>query len=827
MSARSLRIAFTVMASVIFVMATYNIFSTLFFNATSNDECAWRDVPPDTSRLAISQVLPGGTSDQAGIKNGDFLLRINGKSFKNSGAAQTILNAVAQGDTATYLLERNGKQMEARVKIYKLFNVQSLALYLLGLGFLVVGYVVVMTKPQGIIQRMFGWYGIMTMMVFGLFGVSLPAGIPGWIRLIYTIFIVAGRALGPGVFVHFFFYFPVRGPFAGRKWVIALLYIFSVIITALLVIYQNSGLAVLLVLAEIPIAYFIVGLGLFARGYFRMVDRVRRSQLTPVLVASAVDIAVFTYALVVLTVNPFLFLLHPIVLGPLLLIVALPLAFGYSIFRYRVMDIDLIIKRSLIYGSVTAIVAAMYLLIVFGIGQLVGIMFGRTNNQILTLTAFVIIALMFDPVKRRAQEWIDKIFYAERLNYQKALLEFSQELPRQMNMEEILHSIINRISSTMHVDKISVVVCDEISGCSTLDRNVSAESSSFADEEGGLIAFMRSARTPQSFALLAEEPESVKIHERDRKRILDSGIILSVPMMLNERLVGMINVGEKLSGKVYSQEDIDLLSTVASQAAIAIENARLHKSEIEKERMEEELDIARRIQQGLLPKCDPVVKNLDICGVSIPALSVGGDYYDYIRLRNGKLLVVVADVSGKGMSAALYMSKIQGMLQLAAHMYESPKQMLIEVNRRLYEGIERKSFITMVLGLFDPENNEVTICRAGHNKPLISFNGELRFAEGAGIGLGLEPGPIFESELEEVRQKLEPGRLFVFYSDGLTEAMNDKHEQFGDATVHDLVQSKRGLASEKILESVLEGVKKFRGDAVVHDDITVVVVKAR
>jgi sigma-B regulation protein RsbU (phosphoserine phosphatase) len=827
MSARALRIMFSVLGLLVVAICTHNFLNTVVFYPTSNDECFWSDIPSDTTGILITNVAKGGVTDQAGVKDGDHLLRINGQRFKNSGIAQSILNRVPAGGIATYLIERNGKQFETQIHIFKVFEAQNLSLFLLGFGFLLVGYIVVLTKPHGKVQRLCGWFGLMAMLTFGLFSSQNGSDTARWIVICYTVGIVIGRAIAPAIFIQFFLHFPVRHKLLDRRWFVPCLYAFS--ITSLVVLYflqKSPPTPLFYFLAYAPISFFIAGLFFFIGGYFR-VDPSKRRQLSPILITAAIDVVAFTYGLTLVVTNPLIFIFHPLAVLPMLSVVGLPVAFGYSIFRYRLMDIDLIVKRSLIYATVTATIAATYLVVVFGIGRLIGSMFGHAESQALNVIAFVIIALIFDPVKRRTQEWIDKIFYRERLNYQKALLEFSQELPRQMNLNEILHSIINRISTTMHVERIGVVICDGEKGCTTVSRNIPAAAGEFTDEPGGLIDLMRRKKTPQSFALLDEESESIEIHETDKKRIRESGIMLSVPMMLNERLVGTINVGEKLSGKVYSQEDIDLLSTVAGQAAIAIENARLHQSEIEKQRMEEELDIARRIQQGLLPKCNPSIKNLDICGISIPALSVGGDYYDFIQLADGKLLVVVADVSGKGMSAALYMSKIQGMLQLAAHMYKSPKEMLNEVNRRIYDGIERKSFITMVLGLFDPAKNEVIICRAGHNKPLIGYNGDLRFAEGTGIGLGLEPGPIFEHELEEVRQTLEPGRVFVFYSDGLTEAMNEQKEQFGDATVYDLVKKHKDMTSSDLLDSILAGVRAFRGAAEPHDDLTLVVVKTR
>jgi sigma-B regulation protein RsbU (phosphoserine phosphatase) len=382
----------------------------------------------------------------------------------------------------------------------------------------------------------------------------------------------------------------------------------------------------------------------------------------------------------------------------------------------------------------------------------------------------------------------------------------------------------------MHVEKLSVIVCNgpdnQGEGSIVESRNISTGDTSFGETPGGLLALLRETRKPQSLGLINEEGDSLELNDDDKKLIVSSGIVLSVPMLSENRLIGAINVGPKMSGKVYSQEDIDLLSTVAGQAAIAIENSRLHLSEIEKRRMEEEMSMARRIQQGLLPKSNPVIEGLDIAGISIPALSVGGDYYDFIKLGEKKILVVVADVSGKGMSAALYMSKIQGMIQLAAHMYASPKEMLIEVNRRIYDGIERKSFITMILALFDLEKREVSICRAGHNKALISWGGELQFEEGAGIGVGLEPGKIFEAHLHENRRTLEQGQLFLLYSDGLTEAMNEHDEEFGEDRVLTLVQAQRHASALKLQQAIVAKADEFRGTAEVHDDITVVVIKA-
>ena len=825
-SARTIRSIFTFFTLISFALCFYVLLRVIVLEVGSNVQCGWRDVQNSKSRILISDVLSGGVTDRAGVRNGDYLLAINGQKFASSSIAQTMINQIPLGQFATYTIERDGKTFETQVEILKLFDVRAIAMSLLGFGFLFVGYIVVMTKPLGKLQRMFGWYGIYAVLFFGI--TNLSGALPPALRITYLAAIVLGHVFGPPMFVLFFLYFPVRRKVLEERWLRPVLYGLSTVTGIGLLFVNRSGSTLLQILtAFAPLFFFIEGLVEFTKGYFRHVDPSRRSQLRSILVTAFITVLTFTYLLGVLLINPFLFFLRPWAVAPVLLVVGLPLAFGYSIFRYRLMDIDFIIKRSLIYGAITATIAAVYLMIVVGIGQLVGLFISHTDNRTLNIVAFMVIAFIFDPVKRRTQGMIDRVFYQERQNYQKALLEFSRELPQQMNMEQILQSMINTISSAMHVEKMAVAICDSGEGCMAVTKNIPQHLAEFENEEGGLIGFLHSTRKPQSLALIGEEGEHVGIHESDKRKIIESGIVLAVPMFIKERLIGSINVGPKMSGKVYSQEDIDLLSTVAGQAAIAIENARLHESELEKKRMEEELSIARKIQQGLLPKSNPDVRELDVSGVSIPALSVGGDYYDFIKLPGNRLLVVVADVSGKGMSAALYMSKIQGMIQLAAHLYDSPKEMLVEVNRRIYDGIERKSFITMILGMFDLDKKEIILCRAGHNKALISLDGQLHFAEAGGIGLGLEQGPIFDRYLDEVHMPLLSGNLFVFYSDGLTEAMNEKNDLFGEDTVRDLVKTKKDLPAGEIQNSILTAVDKFRGTAEVHDDISLVVVKVR
>jgi serine phosphatase RsbU (regulator of sigma subunit) len=296
-------------------------------------------------------------------------------------------------------------------------------------------------------------------------------------------------------------------------------------------------------------------------------------------------------------------------------------------------------------------------------------------------------------------------------------------------------------------------------------------------------------------------------------------------MIVKSKVVGALLFGLKHSGSKFGGKDLELLNAAANQLAVAIENARLYKAETEKIKIERDLDVARKIQQGLLPKCIPNLKGLDICGEMIPAMQVGGDYYDLIQTSESKLFVAVGDVSGKGLSASLYMTKLQTMIQMVCKSNLNPKEILIEVNKRLYESMERNSFITMTLALFDTESNTVRFCRAGHMPLFITSNGKVESVKTQGIGLGLEKGDVFSKTLVEEEIKFRPRQVYSFFSDGITEAMNEKNDLFGEEKLINILKKKSLATSAEIMQSVWDEVKIFKGKTKPNDDMTMVILK--
>jgi sigma-B regulation protein RsbU (phosphoserine phosphatase) len=247
----------------------------------------------------------------------------------------------------------------------------------------------------------------------------------------------------------------------------------------------------------------------------------------------------------------------------------------------------------------------------------------------------------------------------------------------------------------------------------------------------------------------------------------------------------------------------------------------------ERERLQEELKIARDVQMSLLPKATPRVPGLDIAARCVPAQEVGGDYYDFVRLDGGRLGVVIGDVSGKGTEGAFYMTLTKGFLKAVVRATESPAVILTQANELFCENVERGNFISMVYASLDAQGASVTFARAGHN-PVILYRARLSAAEffqPKGIALGLEPGEVFAKTIEEVSVSLELGDVLILYTDGFGEAMNSKGEEYGEERLQVSIVRLAGRSAEGILNGVLADVRSFVGKAEQHDDMTMVVVK--
>ena len=251
------------------------------------------------------------------------------------------------------------------------------------------------------------------------------------------------------------------------------------------------------------------------------------------------------------------------------------------------------------------------------------------------------------------------------------------------------------------------------------------------------------------------------------------------------------------------------------------------KNITERQRLQRELEIARDVQMSFLPAKDPQFSGLDIAAHCIPALEVGGDYYDYVKLNETRFGITIGDVSGKGTQAAFYMTLAKGFVKALSKTVSSPSEFLIKINELFYENVERGTFISMIYGIFDLKEKTLTFARAGHNPVIARHSGksEVELLNPVGLALGLEKGTIFNKTIKEIKIDIHPGDTFVFYTDGFTEAMNRYKLEFSEKRLKESISNYINLPAKDLLEKTIADVNTFIGTAVQHDDMTMVVVK--
>ena len=298
--------------------------------------------------------------------------------------------------------------------------------------------------------------------------------------------------------------------------------------------------------------------------------------------------------------------------------------------------------------------------------------------------------------------------------------------------------------------------------------------------------------------------------------------LLSVPLCLKGKMIGSLNLFNKRRGEGFTDTDKRLLTIIAAQSAHVIENARLSEEEKTLQLMQEEMRLAYKIQMDLLPSMAPEIEGYDIAGMSIPAKTVGGDYFDFIEITPSCMCICLGDVSGKGIPAALLMSNLQATLRGLALQELSPHACIKKSNLLLFRSTDIDKFATLFYGLLNTETHEFRYCNAGHNYPfLIRANGETIRLDVGGLILGaLEDFAFKESAVQFM-----PDDLLVIFSDGISEATNGADEMFGEEPLGRLITENRDKKAADILEAILNAVRGHTDVSSQTDDITLVVVK--
>ncbi len=305
---------------------------------------------------------------------------------------------------------------------------------------------------------------------------------------------------------------------------------------------------------------------------------------------------------------------------------------------------------------------------------------------------------------------------------------------------------------------------------------------------------------------------------------------LLLPLAGRDKLLGFISLGPKKSEEPFTGSDLRLLKSVANQTGLALENAQLlaaiTKEVAQRERLNREVEIAREVQERLFPQELPPITGIDYCGACRPALGVGGDYYDFLALPQGRLGIAIGDVSGKGIGAALIMASLEASLRAeAARGPEDLAALVSNVNRLVYQASTSNRYATFFYAQYDPLSRQLAYVNAGHNPPMVfrrrSREWEVLRLTAGGTVVGLLEGFPYQQEVVP----LEPGDLLVAFTDGISEAMNPHDEEWGEERMIETVKSCANLPAARILSSIMDAADAFAAGTQQHDDMTLVILR--
>ena len=304
----------------------------------------------------------------------------------------------------------------------------------------------------------------------------------------------------------------------------------------------------------------------------------------------------------------------------------------------------------------------------------------------------------------------------------------------------------------------------------------------------------------------------------------EMGIAIVVPIQQHGETCGVLCLGPKMTGQRYQADDVEFLHALGNLAFVSIQNSFLVEEQIEMQRLEEEMRLARRIQERLLPRELPSVAGLEVASLAIPSRHVGGDYFDVIRLDEHRLLAAVADVTGKGVPASLLMANLQACLHVLEPMDMTIEEAASQINRVICENTEADKFITFFYGIYNARSRTFQYVNAGHNPPLLLRKGDgFERLEVGGLLFGVMSGAPYERGEVTV----EAGDLIAMYTDGVTEAADADGEEFGEERLIDLLRTHRAATSQQIVDIVNRTIREFTGSpALLQDDLTIVVLKA-
>jgi len=859
--------------------------------------------PGWVARQAGTQVRVGQIRNleaAALLRPGDEVVAINARPIKEASDLVEAFHYVDPGARYSVIIRRDGVPYEFALRSQSIplifWIISGAASLVIPNIFLLTGLIVFLLKPDDkqalLLALMFGMF---SGVVYALYP-SYAGESPSMVAVMLAVHL-ASLFLWP-VFFHFFQIFPEPSPLVRRIPRLEL-YLY---LPQLVTIFPYLGLrnivaafspendaafdypAFTFITSVVAIGYITAGLLSLLINY-RQAGRASKRKMRVVVAGSIAGFFPIFLTLV-------LFILFDLRrtnprLGLWLGVTALfafplfPLSFAYAIVRHQVIPVRLILRRSVRYLLVSRGFIIVQALVVFAVlsflltgSRLAAIdSLGDRADIVVTMaaTALAIAGLTF--LNQRVMPMIDRRFFRESYDAQQVLSELGMEMRRVSTVQQLLERAVAKIQDALHVENVTIFLRDRETGdyvCAISSRlNPDGVSAWHRDPDltlsadGALVQRLSRVANPlpvdfdryQPWTqnVLSTELAMNDLRKRENATLRRVRSALLLPVATKDELLGVVSLGPRLGDLPFSRDDRHLLMAVALQMAFAIQNAELVQEIAIEERLRHELAIATTVQQRLFPESPPEMESLELSGVCYPARGVGGDYYDFIVLDQGKVGIAVADVAGKGISAALLMCTVQASLRSQAPTVNGNLTELVSsMNRLLHVSTDASSYATFFYAQYDEKTGLLTYVNAGHNPPMLVRASRSAKAHGVGLagagarlGLGdlrdqqgladvtllTKGGPIigaFNNCLyEQETIQMESGDLLVAYTDGVTEARNADDQEFGEANLQQIIDSAVHAPAHQLAERIVEGVREWCGDVPPHDDLTLVVMRVK
>jgi len=774
---------------------------------------------------------------------GDLIVKINGKEFSNPREADLIIeNAPANLPLEIEFL-RCGERRKALIYQTKYRIDFATSLHLIAsLLFFTFGLFMGLKYSNHFPIRLLSF--AMVLLSFVLLEPTTNRIDNSFLNKYWAVSLVFTSTLGIGLFSHFCFYFPVRQlHLIEKRRIVYLNYFISGLFALLFLGFSLKDLF------HFKDTYFFTVIVVFLI-YHLAIRLSFRKQIVKDPTNSVrlfYFYVIFIGFLTVLTLFNFEAFVIPKVNFQLLFYFSfalLPFVLFYYLQKFKYYDIVLNVRRNYLYLTtkflldLTSILAVGFLLylssnvsIKFPNLHLVGTTIEVLNRPLpadrnfryeklavaIGFTLCLYLILLF---RNSLGNYLRKKFYHSHFDYRRTAVELSELIVSNVELEVLARNVIQQLENTLFPKKSLLLI---FKNNKVYFRDYSGDVNPKLIENlannVNLYEFLRNSESSVIYSDALFEPL--------RGEFIEAGFVLCVPIRHSRKLVGALFVGEKLSEAKFATDDIEFLSIICKNIAIAIVNSFYVEELARQERYKQEIEIAQKIQLALLPKEIPEIETMEISAVTIPALEVGGDFYDFLRANENELLIVAGDVSGKGLSAAFYMSQIQGIFRTLNTFDFSIKELLSRANGMLCRWIEKGYFISAILCNFELSNSIVSFVRAGH-LGLYYFN----FRENKavkivpkGVALGIVSNEKFEKNLEVVTFRFNIGDIFLFVSDGVIEKIREGKLELAENEILSILEKFYYLSADELKEKILTDVCFSSGATYLRDDITILVVK--